>query len=729
MKKYSRVLMYTLGLVLLLSACSNSGNNDVKDETLAVNKDAIENVATEYFNSAFLNSAITRDQESNYVTTFSLNSGSFRITDFTYNMDSIIGGRFENSMDRSDDTSVLATMQESKIDRAYMWHDIKRFSSAASQSTYFSDFLSNYKDVEEVTWNGITYNKILQDDVIMLMYNDMNTNIIHKFTIPLSYYNYDENAYLDILRHIYFSRDEALNAKIKMDEEYQEAYSKYLEEKEAFAPIEEKQRQIFVENNITSDEALDAYLNSLSAEELEEQDALFSIEAPEEPDKMDGIVAFTGGWFIYGSNMQIYRNNIDSAMYIGYGGDEGIEFTYETSRQSLPDGYDYNDIEAVQFIVANITSDADYEIQKIGNNIYQVIESFDAPSGAVAISGDGSIDSIQENPNKNILYKHYDPKGFVTTINLFDKKYKEQLEAYLETGVDFDYSYAEEINTVDMQEFTLEDVTFKLPSSWTEGDKGEGIGHVYYSPEGSESFTVIKKEIKGLNDANSVAAYIWSNYCYGFMTEDKLKSFNNRNYVEVYSAYTDRIVDMYFSSVGDTLYMFTFWGSPFKYSNVELRYIGNTILNSVVIDNVEGSKLSHKDGEYKMNSTSYEISSILLDKVSSIIGEDVNIANSYGLYAYATQDASFYIYELSQTEQTFNEDDKALLGIISFSANLFDGEKYGLGTTSNGNSYLERGGMFIVPDYKNKGTYYIGVEGTDKYTLETIEEIIDVLKE
>ena len=77
MKKYSRVLMYALGLVLLLSACSNSGNNDVKDETLVVNKDAIENVATEYFNPDLLNLAITRDQKANYVTTFSLNSGSF----------------------------------------------------------------------------------------------------------------------------------------------------------------------------------------------------------------------------------------------------------------------------------------------------------------------------------------------------------------------------------------------------------------------------------------------------------------------------------------------------------------------------------------------------------------------------------------------------------------------------------------------------------------------------
>ena len=55
-------------------------------------------------------------------------------------------------------------------------------------------------------------------------------------------------------------------------------------------------------------------------------------------------------------------------------------------------------------------------------------------------------------------------------------------------------------------------------------------------------------------------------------------------------------------------------------------------------------------------------------------------------------------------------------------------EKYGTGETARGKYYLEHGGLFIVPTEKGEGTFYIGIEDMDKYPLDAIEKVIDILE-
>jgi len=669
----------------------------------------------DYYTEELLNPEVTADQKANYVSTFTLNNGKFRISDFTYNMDTIMGEELSREH-----------VGEGKISYSYIWHDIKRFNSKVEQESYYKDFLSNYKEATDYL---DIYKFVEQADSIMVIYNDVNTGIMHKFTMPSELYHAEPETFDNIYSHIAFTKEKAEDLLSQSLAEYEELDAKYQVEYEEYKPIAEAKKKVLEDNNITSQEDLDKYLGSLSDEELRKQDELFNQPEPEKPVKPDGIVGFDGGYFVYSDNYKIYRNNIDSAYYTGYGSEEGIDFSYETRRLYLPDGYDYTNHDVLSYIVDGINENKDknYDIIELGTNLYQRIVTSNLPENSVTTNEKGEEELIKSNADNQITYRHYDKAGFITDINLKDKSKKEEFENLLSNYASFNYAFAEEINLSDLKEEKVGDVTIKIPTDWTLRGEDKGVSS-YYSPDGSESITFLSHNFTNSVNIPAIAYNLLTYQTPGYNTKINKTEIDGKEFFKIGNYYTDKAFKMYFTLDKDKLYLLVYWASPFKYNTSEIDYISDKLANSIKFDTEFDCKFDYNEEDLTINTTSYEIKADALSKIGSIIGSPVIKADSYGLQVYATSSNDLYLYELCEADINSTVSQEAKLEIIKYLSEIFSNERYGSDKTDSGRPYLERGGLFIFSSKDRKGTYYMGVEDTDKYTLETLTKIIDVLE-
>ena len=723
MAKHNILIAFLLATAVSFTAC-NSVRDNVQESSESTKESVINesipeedtNSIENYYNEQFLKTAVTEDQSGNYVSTFKLNSGKFRVSDFTYNMDTIMG------------ESLDVESSSGNMEHAYIWHDINRFTGIQEQNTYYADFLKNYSKTSKYLNK---YIMIEAPDVIMVIYNDLEHHMIHKFSMPYESYKKNSDAFDRIYGRIAFTKedaDEILTAEMK---EYDLLYDKYNKEKEAFAPIAEQQKNFFVEHNIKSDDDLNKYLSTLTPEETEKVEELFKDEAPVEPDKPDGVVAFDGGYFVYSDDFKLFRNNIDSAYYTGYAEEDGINFTYETRRMFLPDGYDYTNKNVLEKLLdgLSIGSGENSEVIELGPFLYQKVVSSVLPSNSITVGEDGQEELVKSNTDNQITYKHYDPLGFVTEIVLKDKEKVAEFESLLANYTEFDYSFKEALNTDNMYEINTDDFKLSLPDSWTE--RSEDLdAKSYYSPDGSQSLTVFTEEFSDTVDIPSVAYNLLTYQTPGFEVVDKkIEIGANIALLEISNYYTDRLFKTYITANKNKLYMVVYWASPFKYNRFEVDYLADTIVKTIDFTDDFTCTFEYNSSEFDLSDeNSYELPVALLENISDIIGSKLAKAQSYGINAYTTILNDMYIYEIREASANTRVQPKNRIEIINYLSQVFAGEKYGTGETAGGKYYLERGGLFIVPTEKGEGTFYIGIEDMDKYPLDVIEKVIDILE-